>query len=302
MPWAEPSGAAADVTTGKTGDIAIAGKLQMLRGVDLSARFYCYVFNISKWGQDVPKGGRSYYLWGVNQKVDRHKNVIQSPSIKVDGKPVQYEIGAIIPSLIIDTYMDQLGHRVPVTQNGEEVAADIICPSIAPTSDNGDLSKWGCGYFKRDAADKDPKPTENELRTVMVNFEDNMRSWMADGDKMWAEGQKQNINPVHIRACDYFGVKRPWNEKVEHPSECPGCGEPIKRTALRHTVASGGCGYIAPENRAKGFDMGLVTPQEAEMWNLIPANPKPGAVDLAPKADTKFKKIVKPEDKEVATE
>ena len=291
MPWADPAGSAAGVITGPQGDIAVAGKLEMLRGVDLTSRYYCYVFNVSKWSQDVPKGGRSYYLYGVNTRVDKHKQVIQSPSIMVDGKPVQYEIGAIIPSLIIDTYLDQLGNRVPVTQDGEEVAADIICPSVAPTSDNGDLSKWGCGYFKRAAAVKNPIPTEDELRSVMVAFEDNMRAWLADGDKEWNDGHRQNINPIHIRACDFFGLKRAWNEKIEHPSECPGCQEPIKRGALRHTVQSGGCGYVAPENRMKAFERGLVTRDEAEMWGLIPANPKPVETgQVVPKADTKFKK------------
>jgi len=246
-------------------------QLQPLRGVDISPRYLCYMFNISEFTQQVPKGARSYTLWGVDQRKDHTNRVIPSKTIEIDGKPVKYEIGAVVPSTVFDTYVDGEGKRRIETQEGEDVAQDILYPEIAPTSDNNDLRKWGCGFFKR-LPKESPVPTPDEIRAVLAAYEDNMRAWVADGDKCLAEGRPADVNSIHTRAWRYFSMTdRPGVTKVEQPVECPGCGEKLKRNALRHTVQSGGCGYVAPENRKRAMELGLVTRDEAEMWGLLPA-------------------------------
>lgn len=261
---------AAPVKPGNLGDVANAGRLSVLRGVDLSPRFFCYMFNITNVTQQVPKGARSYTLWAVDSRKDRNNKIIPSPAVVVDGKEVKYQVGAEIPSTVIDSWLDQLGDRQVTTQDGEEVAQDILCPLGDLQCDNNDLNKWGCGYFKRKVGEP-AIPTAEEIRPVLEQFEATMRAWVADADKQVAEGKPENVNPVHIRAAEYFKLARPYTQKIEHPAECLGCGEPMKKNALRHTVASGGCGFIAPENRKRAFELGLVTREEAEMWGLIPA-------------------------------
>lgn len=265
------------------GDIERAGKLSLIRGVDLSPRYFCHVFNITGMTQQVPKGSRSYMLWGTDMRKDRSNKIIASPTVEVDGKLVKYEIGANIPSTVIDTYLDQLGKRQVETQDGEEVAKDIICPEISPVSDNNDLSKWGCGYFKRLPGEL-PVPTEDEIRPVVLAYEDNMRAWAADGDKCIADNRPADVNFGHVRAWKYFGMTdRPGVHVIQQPVECPGCGEKLRKNALRHTVQSGGCGYVAPENRKRAFELGLVSREEAEMWDLIPSKtaeaPKPAETE-----------------------
>src|SRR5579863_874437 len=106
----------APVKAGKLGDVEVAGKLSIMRGVDLSPRYFLYVFNITNFIQNVPKGARSYTLWAVDSRKTRDNKVIPSPSIVVDGKDVKYEIGAKIESTVIDSWVDQLGKRQITTQ------------------------------------------------------------------------------------------------------------------------------------------------------------------------------------------
>lgn len=265
------SDAPAPVKPGKLGDVEVAGRLTLMRGVNLTPTSYNYVFNISEYTQQVPKGSRSYMLHGVDQRRDHTNKSVPSPSIEVDGKQVKYQIGAVVPSVVIDSWVDQLGKRQITTQDGEEVAQDILCPAIAPQSENNDLNKWGCGYFNRDANVENPVPTADELRPVLQAYEATMRAWVEDADNQVAQGHPELVNPIHIRAANYFRLNRPYTQKIEHPSECPGCGEPMKKNALRHTVQSGGCGFVATENRKRAFELGLVTREEAEMWGLLPA-------------------------------
>jgi hypothetical protein len=271
MPWGDVAAKGANIQTGNLGDIAVAGKLELMRGVDLRPRYFCYVYNITDFPQYVPKGARQYNLRAATQS---------DPFVTVDGKTIHYAIGAMVPSVVMDSWIDDLGKRRIETQDGEEVAQDILCPTGDFTCDNNDLRKWGCGYFKRDVGDKNIAPSVEDIKRCMDAYDENMRAWVEDADKTFASGVLVNrdgdglITPVHIRAANHFRLDRPWAKKVEHPTECPGCGEPMKKSAVRHTVQSGGCGFVAPENRQRAFDMGMVSREEAEMWGLLEPKPK----------------------------
>lgn len=229
MPWqagTEP----VNVRTGNQGDIGNAQPLKLMRGVDLSPRYHCYLFNISKYGQSIPKGARSYLLNGIGS---------ESPAIEVeiDGqlKLVQYEIGAVIASTVVDTYIDMESKRRIETQDGEEVARDVLFPAIGPNCDNNDLTKWGCGYFKR-VPGQHPIPTEAELRPIVEAYDNNMREWLRDADQLATSGQLAMINPIHRRAAAHFQAKRPWNQVVQHPVACPNCGSEIPPGSKFHTL------------------------------------------------------------------
>lgn len=161
--------------------------------------------------------------------------------------------------LVVSTACPQLIKSIPLWVRDDQRIGDIVKTSTLE-DDFADAFRYAIkGYIS---------PGRKPLS---VEKDEMLAAQPSNGDKQIAEGKPANINPVHIRAAQHFRAQRPWATKVEHPTECPGCGEPIKKNMLRHTVQSGGCGYIAPENRQKGFEMGLVTRDEAEMWGLLPA-------------------------------
>lgn len=216
----------ANVRTGNQGDTANAQPLKLMRGVDMSPRYFIYIFNVSRYGQVVPKGARSYTLKGVTD---------DSQTVESERGLIPFEIGAKIPSTVVDTYINMESKRVPETQEGEEVARDILCPSAGPTCDNNDLRRWGCGYFKR-LPHEAPVPTVAELMPVVEAYDENMRLWLKDADQLATGGQLIQINPVHRRAAAHFKAKRDWNQVVTHPDICPNCSAEIQPGIKFHTL------------------------------------------------------------------
>lgn len=224
----------------------LSNPLQVDRGIDIRPRWFCYVFNVSAYPQQAERGPRNFRLPG-----------------KRPGE--RYRIGAVIPSTVVDSWIDTEGNRRFMYNDGEEVARDVVNPGDS-YADNNDLSKWGIGYFRRDAADQHPEPTEEELRAVEQSYEENMRVWLEDADKLAAGGQLALINPVHLRAAQHFGVERSWNQQIKHPTTCPGCGENVKPGIARHMPVAN-CGYIF--DREKAWEHGMLTTEEARRFGFV---------------------------------
>lgn len=280
MGWGAPADKPANVTTGPIGDAGNAQPLKLMRGINFNPHYHCYIFNISAFSQDVPKGSRSYQLRGIRA---------DSPFVMVRGKKVQYEIGAVIPSVVIDTYIDSEAKRRMETQDGEEVARDVLNPAIGPTSDNNDLTKWGCGYFKRNIGEP-AIPTEEEVGMIVQQYDDNMRMWLKDGDQLEAGGKSADINAIHIRASNHFRAARPWNKNIGHPEECPNCGTEVQPGSRFHILPGTNimC-IIGVEGWKVAVKSGIKTraevPEEMRWWSEQPASDaEPKAADEKEKA------------------
>lgn len=219
------------------------------RGVDITPKWFCYLFNVSKFTQKIERGPRNFNLQGVR-----------------GGE--RYCIGAVIPSTVVDSWIDTEGNRRFMYNDGEDVTRDAITPGET-IADNQDLSKWGIGYFKRGVEDKKPTPTEEELAEVEQKYDDNMRVWLEDADRLAAGGQLALINPIHLRAAQHFKAERSWNRQVEHPVTCPSCGENVKPGVKRHFKPNG-CGYLFV-SKEEAFAAGILSPEEIAAFGFAKA-------------------------------
>jgi len=281
MPW-QVGDKPVNLPTGRVGDAAQAiTPLQPMRGVDMSPRYFCYLFNITRYVQLVPKGSRSYMLGATDD---------QSPAIEVDNvapngetRIVQYKIGAQIPSTVMDTYIDTEGKRRIETQDGEEVARDCLFPAIGPACDNNDLRKWGCGYFKR-LPGQAPIPTADEVRPIIEMYDENMRAWYADAKQLATGGNLSQINPIHRRAATHFKAKETWNQVIQAPVNCPNCATEIPPGVSFHTLPGTSllC-IIGQEGWRKVVAAGVKTradvPEEYRWWDE--ETPAPAPVEVA---------------------
>ena len=64
---------------------------------------------------------------------------------------------------------------------------------------------------------------------------------VAEGDRMWArgEGERRNINEMHVRAAARLGQEKPWAYIPLQLLDCPGCGGKIKENIITCTHCGG---------------------------------------------------------------
>ena len=225
--------------------------LKVEHGVNTRPDYFCYLANISEYPQQVPKGNRQYLLKGVKRD-------------PVTGARLErYRVSHVLGSTETDTYVDAEGIMRFAFNNGEVMAQDVICPrGGGPQCYNGDISEFGCFYYKREVeySRKDnkmhilnadgsdftptveqpyPAPTEDELRNAEKILDDSMRKWLADADHLAAGGKLADINPIHVRAANHFKEERTWARQIDHPSACANCGEKIRPGQLFHVMGPG---------------------------------------------------------------
>lgn len=90
-------------------------------------------------------------------------------------------------------------------------------------------------------------PTKKELAAANERFSETDFALIAEADQYWNDGpnEQKNITRMHREALTRRGQLREWSKPLQSLIDCPGCGEKIKPTILKHIA----CGYMVQENR-----------------------------------------------------
>lgn len=151
-----------------------------------------------------------------------------------------------IPGLIPEDYDmgDGNGNMAMAFTMGEDLAKEIVGTDTAMK----DLqlyttNKEWFGVF----SSRNEVPTKKELEKSREKLDAMMTLLVADGNRRAMEGNSDkpgvgvnSIGPMHRKAVLYTGQKVSWMTPSEKYIECPGCGEKVKPTILKHPA----CGWI----------------------------------------------------------
>lgn len=159
-----------------------------------------------------------------------------------------YALVGRVPNVVNEKWIDDNGQ----TQNrgilGERFATDLLNPSnlgidiwAEITDDQMNWIDGGTDDMTRRGLfwSRNERPTEDELRRAKAKMERHYRALLTQADKLHREGKMAEIGPEHHYAADYFRVKSLWHTVAELPSECPNCGDEVKKGIAFHMTTIG---------------------------------------------------------------
>ena len=106
-----------------------------------------------------------------------------------------------------------------------------------------------------------PKPTREECAAALKMLEHTYKARVAMSDEEWrkSESVTRTISNAPI-ALRYFGLERPWAERVGDQDVCPYCSRSVKSKAVK--CGNNNCGAILDWKGARRG--GLISKQEYE--------------------------------------
>lgn len=194
-------------------------------GADPPGKYY--IFNLGPMEHNVEKGSAGVF------------------KIKacVDAEP--YSEPLVIPSVWRDSYFIEQEMKTHAV-SGEFMAIDIVHPITA--SIGAGKTWWSMGANLDDIGvfwTKNNPPSDEDIAKAREKMEKTYRKLLNMAASIEAAGRIDDITPLMRIAASYFQEDRPWNKIYRKLSECPGCMEPVKAGAIKHS-----CGYIFDLDRA----------------------------------------------------
>jgi len=179
-------------------------------------------------------------------------------------------------------------------------------PKGSAANDGTDLYAYGCWWSLNNP------PTEEEVETARNRLAATYRQEIRKATALQMQGKPDEISPMAHRAADFFDLELPWHTELTARIVCPGCGEKIPSSMVRHMPREK-CGYVFDWNRAiragvatkkeaddAGVMLGVEDPEafeerlEAEEADAVDNEPTEGTDEPAPVIGTKSAETEKP--------
>lgn len=151
----------------------------------------------------------------------------------------------VLPSVWRDTFFVEQEMKTHAV-SGEFMAIDIVHPITA--SFGAGKTWWSMGANLDDIGvfwTRNNPPLDTEIAAARKKMEITYRKLLNMAASIEAAGRIDDITPLMRIAASYFQEDRAWNKIYRKLSECPGCMEPVKEGAIRHS-----CGYVFDLERA----------------------------------------------------
>ena len=105
------------------------------------------------------------------------------------------------------------------------------------------------------------EPTEKEIARANESFAENDFALIQEANEYWDAGTadkatgSNNIGKMHRDAARRRGQNVEWSKPAQSLTDCPGCGEKIKPSVVRHN-----CGAILDWDGA--LKVGIISPDQ----------------------------------------
>jgi hypothetical protein len=156
-------------------------------------------------------------------------------------------------------------YNVPPCEEGEEVGEPLVldpihffeeakvdvtehtfvsCHDIAQSimrqgpGMNAAYDRTKVGWF----VSKTYPPAPAEVKAAQEIYTNECKRLLAEGQRFATANQFNEINDMHKRAARWLKQKVTWDAPVQKMVDCPGCGEPVRASAIMHAVPY--CGYV----------------------------------------------------------
>jgi len=215
--------------------------------------YYVYIYNVSTMEQRISRP------WA-------HPALI-IPACEPD-QP--YSQPAVIPDIVQDRVERAGSWDIGIRGvDGKFLAQDALHPDLlggdwksyrripkgSAANDGTDLYSLGCWWSLNNP------PTEEEVKTARDRLAATYRQEIQKANALQMQGKPEEISPMMHRAADFFDLELPWHTELTARIVCPGCGEKVSSSMVRHMPREK-CGYVFDWNRA--IRAGVATKKEAD--------------------------------------
>lgn len=191
---------------------------------------YVYIFNISTQAFDVfrPPILKALKITG-KQKGQEYAKCARFP------KPLLVPQGSIDTNEITTQLMDTRRFVMDII-NPDNISLDQDAIISNPTNVGNDLGKKGVFWSENEV------PTEKELKAAKDRMERYYNTLLEKAKAVEASqpgALPDTITPEHHAAADYYGIETSWHQRRSEPTDCPNCGERIKKGIAFHRNSDG---------------------------------------------------------------
>jgi hypothetical protein len=179
-----------------------------------------------------------------------------------------------LPNIVNQCWQDpDNGQLRTYGEDGRRVMMDLINPAnmgidqdfeLPPdqiVSQGSNLAVWGLFWSAYDP------PQEEEIAKAVTRMEKHYRRLLTEADALDRAGKRGDILEIHHTAASYFRYKGTWNTVVEVPTDCPVCGNPMRKGAAFHMFDGGGiCVNDWKRTVAAGARTKDQVPDEERWW------------------------------------
>lgn len=194
------------------------GFTRKLIPTDLPDEPKLFIYSVSEYGEQVNLGpGFAIY--------------------EVHACPVNEEYGepcVILPiNFFEEAKVDQTEHTFT---SGKQIADAIL--KIGPGM-NASWDRRRVGWF---VSNTNP-PSEEEVSRAKELYTAECKRLLTEGNSFASRNLLLEITETHRRAANWLKQKVDWSKPQIQMTECPGCGENVRKGVIWHAYPQG-CGYI----------------------------------------------------------
>jgi len=186
------------------------------------AEYFIYVFNV---------GGKNHPI----------THPLVKGNIPACPPGERYKLAFKLPNIMTQVWADD-ATGLPRThaEYGERVATDLINPANLGIdqwanldesqiiSSGQDMAKFGVFWSLSEV------PSDEELVKITEKMKKHYRVLIGRADELARKGKLEDITQDMHMAADYFQYEASWHAQVEMPTNCPNCGEKIRKGIAYH--------------------------------------------------------------------